>query len=135
MCNDSECLCYDTPKPCEECARLQAEVERLRKLMVHCDRCGGDYAQTGVETGCPCVLRAELAEVKGLPSPAVQAGVEALFLNLTLQVHSYGHDDVGYYVLLRVDRGWWDSYQHARRGPLPCETHGVQGCQTCSKRS
>ena len=40
--------------------RLQAEVERLQRLAVHCPDCGGDYAATGLEVGCPCKLRAEV---------------------------------------------------------------------------
>jgi hypothetical protein len=36
----------------------QAEIERLQRLAVHCPDCGGDYAATGLEVGCPCKLRA-----------------------------------------------------------------------------
>jgi hypothetical protein len=38
---------------------LRAEVERLNRMRVHCEHCGADYAQTGLEAGCPCKLRAD----------------------------------------------------------------------------
>ena len=42
-------------------ASKQAERERdaLLRLKVHCEKCGADYARTGLETGCPCELRRE----------------------------------------------------------------------------
>lgn len=45
-------------------AALEAENARLRRLMVHCENCGADYAATGIEAGCPCAWRerAEAAE-------------------------------------------------------------------------
>lgn len=50
----------------DEVAALRAEVERLNKLRVHCEHCGGDYAQTGVHVGCVCQVlkRAEAAEAR-----------------------------------------------------------------------
>ena len=39
-------------------------VEELEKLSAHCDRCGGDYAQTGVEVGCNCELVTRVAELE-----------------------------------------------------------------------
>jgi len=39
---------------------LEAERDRLLKMKVHCDRCGADYAETGLSTGCPCLIAAEL---------------------------------------------------------------------------
>lgn len=58
-----------------ELADLRAENARLNAMRQHCERCGGDYLATGVETGCPCALRAEniaLHErVAALESPEV----------------------------------------------------------------
>lgn len=45
-----------------ELADLRAENARLNAMRQHCERCGGDYLATGVETGCPCALRARVAE-------------------------------------------------------------------------
>ena len=38
------------------------QLAELERLSVHCDRCGGDYAQTGVEVGCNCELVARIEE-------------------------------------------------------------------------
>ena len=47
--------------------RLQAdEIERLSKLVVHCDDCGADYAETGIEAGWPCRLREENERLRAL---------------------------------------------------------------------
>lgn len=37
-------------------AAKDAEIARLTALRLHCDRCGADYAATGIEAGCPCQL-------------------------------------------------------------------------------
>lgn len=49
-----------------ELARLREENERLNNLMVHCENCGGDYAATGLEVGCSCLLLARVAELEDL---------------------------------------------------------------------
>jgi len=44
------------------------EIERLRARIAHCDKCGGDYAVTGLNSRCYCeeiaMLRAELSAWK-----------------------------------------------------------------------
>ena len=50
---------------CKQMAELKDKDQRiaeLGRLSVHCDRCGGDYAQTGVEVGCNCELVARIEE-------------------------------------------------------------------------
>lgn len=39
---------------------LEQEKAIADKLRVHCEICGGDYAATGVEVGCSCILKEAL---------------------------------------------------------------------------
>ena len=55
---------------CTNNERLREEVERLNKMRVHCPDCGGDYMQTGIETGCPCRLRAEVERLREIHTMA-----------------------------------------------------------------
>ena len=43
----------------QELTEARAEIERLNKMRTHCENCGGDYVATGLEVGCPCLLKAE----------------------------------------------------------------------------
>ena len=43
----------------QELTEARAEIERLNKMRTHCENCGGDYMATGLEAGCPCLLKAE----------------------------------------------------------------------------
>ena len=45
-------------------AAVEAERDALERLRVHCEHCGADYAATGVEAGCPCLVRAERDRLK-----------------------------------------------------------------------
>ena len=45
--------------------KLYAEVERLNKMRTHCENCGADYMATGIEAGCPCLLKAENERLEG----------------------------------------------------------------------
>jgi len=45
---------------------LEAECKRLNKMRTHCEKCGADYMATGIETGCPCLLKAENAALRAL---------------------------------------------------------------------
>ena len=65
------------------------------------------------------MLNAALARIKAL---------EELLPGLTFQVHSYGQDEIGHYVLLRVDAGWWTAFQHA--GEVRGGGHETTGCAT-----
>lgn len=47
-----------------ELKKIEAENARLNKMRLHCEHCGGDYLATGIETGCPCKLRAENTNLK-----------------------------------------------------------------------
>jgi len=58
-----------TPEECrEEAVRRSLEegsrVAHLERLVVHCEHCGADYAATGLEAGCPCLLRARVARLE-----------------------------------------------------------------------
>ncbi len=48
----------------KEIERLKAENERLNKMREHCENCGADYMATGIEAGCPCLLKAENDRLK-----------------------------------------------------------------------
>jgi hypothetical protein len=48
--------------PAAELAALRAENAKLNAMRAHCERCGADYLATGVEAGCPCILRAQRDE-------------------------------------------------------------------------
>jgi hypothetical protein len=43
---------------------MDKRIAELEKLRVHCPLCGGDYAETGLEVGCNCVLTARIAELE-----------------------------------------------------------------------
>ena len=43
----------------QQLTEARAEIERLNKMRTHCENCGGDYVATGLEVGCPCLLKAE----------------------------------------------------------------------------
>ena len=43
---------------------LQARVDELEKMCVHCENCGADYVATGLEAGCPCLLIARVKELE-----------------------------------------------------------------------
>ena len=59
----------------------EVTIARLRRLMVHCDKCGADYAATGLEAGCSCELQATIARmtnsVLGFASPTPPKGKDA----------------------------------------------------------
>ena len=38
----------------------RARADALERLRVHCEHCGGDYAETGMEVGCSCRLLARI---------------------------------------------------------------------------
>lgn len=44
-------------------SKLKADNTRLKRLVVHCENCGADYAETGLEAGCSCRL---LERIRGL---------------------------------------------------------------------
>lgn len=70
---------------------LRAEVERLNKLRAHCEHCGGDYAVTGIESGCPCRIIAERDELRA-KLDALQGACEAVVA--TAHGNTYGSDIV-----------------------------------------
>jgi hypothetical protein len=45
----------------EETQRAEAAEAKI----VHCENCGGDYAATGLDSGCPCKLLAVVEAAKG----------------------------------------------------------------------
>jgi hypothetical protein len=47
-----------------ELSELRQELERLNKLRTHCEHCGADYLQTGLEAGCPCRIIKEVERLK-----------------------------------------------------------------------
>jgi exonuclease VII large subunit len=60
-----------------------ARVAELEARTVHCEHCGGDYTQTGLEVGCACQLTEQLATMTQERDAAlarVQAVVEAASL-------------------------------------------------------
>jgi len=50
---------------------LEAEVERLKSMIRHCDCCGGSWVDGGLQADCHCKeikrLREALAEIERLP--------------------------------------------------------------------
>lgn len=61
-------------------AELEAELDRLNKMRVHCGYCGADYMATGIEAGCPCRITAERDRLQADVKRLVEAGKLALLL-------------------------------------------------------
>lgn len=45
-------------------AELEQQLAKLNAMRTHCEDCGADYVATGVEAGCPCKLKARIAELE-----------------------------------------------------------------------
>ena len=66
------CGHVDEGKPCCACgyvrkenlrqriAALESQIKMLEAMRTHCENCGGDYMATGIEAGCPCLLKAQV---------------------------------------------------------------------------
>ena len=55
---------------------IAAAITALRGKIIHCERCGGDWADTGLNSGCMCAerdaLRAELSTIKAQAEDATE---------------------------------------------------------------
>ena len=108
---------------CKRIYDLQAENARLTKLnesAVNAQvRANEEIAQLTEQLAAAIAFSDEnierLTKLHGEALARI-AALEEILPGLTFQVHSYGEDEMGHYVLLRVDHGMWDAFQHAGSG-------------------
>lgn len=61
---DNVYLNADEAEDCCPPSSSSGVIDEIDQLRAHCEHCGGDYMATGIETGCPCQLKAKLAAAK-----------------------------------------------------------------------